>query len=146
MLPPQSSGIKETDIWGLLISKFMSLGLSSGVGVGRGVGLTVGVGVGASVGAGVGVDAGVELGAITIPLHSILYHCRTEGDLTMPDTVKTVLTITQLQKITARPMTTEVIIPLARINVPGLAPPKKKNTPPITSIKTAIIGAKYLKI
>ena len=60
----------------------------------------------------------------------------------MPDLFKTVLTITQAQKIMTSPITTEVIIPLARIKISGLAPAKKNITPPITSMRTATTGTK----
>lgn len=41
-------------------------------------------------------------------------------------------------------MTTEVITPFARINISGLAPPKKNIIPPTTSIRTAIAGTKII--
>ena len=58
----------------------------------------------------------------------------------MPEVFNTVFTITQALKIIKRPTTTEVIMPFACAIIFGLAPAKRSITPPITSIKTAIVG------
>jgi len=50
--------------------------------------------------------------------------------------------MTQAAKIRTKPIITEVMIPLARPKILGLAPAKKNITPPIISIKTAITGTK----
>ncbi|MBA7653275.1 hypothetical protein ES703_61121 [subsurface metagenome] len=44
--------------------------------------------------------------------------------------------------MTTKPITTEVIIPFARVKVSGLAPPKKNIIPPTINITTAIAGTK----
>jgi hypothetical protein len=81
------------------------------------------------------------MGASFYGIGQLIFHqFKIDGASTIPLLVKIVLTMTQAAKITSNPIRVEKIIPLARFKTSGLAPAKKNITPPIISIKTAIIG------